>query len=131
MSKEGQTAARKISLAQDFAALGELFCRQGRFKDARHMHEQELMCLEHAHGKESRVLVPTLLNIADACRSYGRGPTAILHEQRAMRVLRMNLGVELSDDADLLDAYAKVLVSEGNRYKAVQMNVRAQAIRCR
>ncbi len=131
MSKEGQPTAGKISLAQYFAALGELFCRQGRFKDARHMHEQELMWLEQVHGKESRTLVPTLLNIADACRSYGRGPTANQHEQRAMRLIRMNLGVDVADDAALLDAYARVLLSESQLHLAIQMNVRAHAIRCR
>jgi hypothetical protein len=118
-------------LAQQYGGLGDQLCREGEFRDARHMYERQLEALERLHGKDSLELVPALLCVADACRSYDRGPTAAQFVARALALLEKHLWLKSEDPASALEGYERWLSGGGQHHLAAQMAARARALRCR
>lgn len=120
-----------LKLARQYGLLGDQFCREGAFQDARRMYERQIELGETVYGKEGLELVPALLDAADACRSYGRNPAARDFEARALRLLRLNLGTDEVDDARVVDKFCICLTSAGRRDLAFAMQIKAQGIRRR
>lgn len=93
-------AASKDEIASCMLTLGQTMRRQGKFEEAWPLYKKALRLQQRAHGKESPVIVPTLILIADTLEGENEFKKAIKFYDRAMPIAAKTPGTNTLTYAD-------------------------------
>lgn len=106
-------SSTKDEIAGCMIALGQVMRRQGKFEEVWPLYKKALRLQERAHGKESAVIVPTLVLMADTLEGEDEFKKSIKFYDRALAVSAKTIGTNTLTYADYQHRLGHVMYENG------------------
>lgn len=114
-------SATKDEVAGCMIALGQVMRRQGKFEEVWPLYKKALRLQERAHGKESAVIVSTLILMADTLEGEDEFKKSIKFYDRALAIAEKTSGTKTLSYADYQHRLGLVMFENGQVRQAEEL----------